>query len=73
MRKMFVIMMNKSGNPKIPVRWGVMGNGEPEYSLTNGRIVCFESFAEAGEVLETFTEPYWYDIIELTEVMKWPE
>ena len=73
MRKLFVIMMNKIGNPKIPVRWGVMCNGEHGYSLTNGRIVCFESFAEAAEVLDTFNESHWYDIIEFTEVMKWPE
>lgn len=71
MRKMFVIMKNQSGNPKIPIRWGLMGNGEPGYSLTNGHIVCFESFEEADEVLETFEEPYWYDIIEFNEVESW--
>lgn len=68
MNKMYVIMKNQNGNPKIPVRWGVMGNGEPGYSLTNGKIVCFESFEEAERVRETFTDPHFFDFVEFKEV-----
>jgi len=68
MDKMFVIMKNEHGNPKIPVRWGINGGGVHGYCLNDGHIVCFESFEEADMVLETFTEPHWYDIVEFKEV-----
>lgn len=64
MEKLYIIVKNIHGNPKTPVRWGVQGGGEYGYCLNNGHIVCFESFAEADKVLESFTEPHWYDIVE---------
>lgn len=63
MNKLFIIVRNQSGNPKIPVRWGVMGDGRRGYCLSNGHIVCFSTFEEADNVLESFTEPYFYDIL----------
>ena len=64
MDKIYVIVKNLHGNPKIPVRWGLQGGGEYGYCLYDGRIVCFSSFDEANRVLMSFTDPHWYDIIE---------
>jgi hypothetical protein len=66
MDKVYIIVKNKNGNPKIPVRWGLRGDGECGYCLHRGQIVCFTSFEEANRVLMSFTDPdyYYYDIIE---------
>lgn len=64
MDKVYIIVKNKSGNPKIPVRWGLRGDGECGYCLYRGQIVCFTSFEEADRVLKSFDEPLCYDIIE---------
>lgn len=64
MDKLFIIVKNVNGNQKLPVRYGIMGNGLHGFCLYNGQIVCFKTFEEADAVLESFTEPHWFDIIE---------
>lgn len=64
MDKLYIIVKNEHGNPKIPVRWGIRGDGTPGYCMNGGHIVCFESFAEADRVLMSFTNPHWFDILE---------
>ena len=64
MDTLYIIVKNVHGNPKLPVRYGIMGNGLHGFCLYNGQIVCFKTFEEANAVLESFTEPHWFDIIE---------
>jgi hypothetical protein len=64
MDKVYIIVKNKNGNPKIPVRWGLQGGGGYGYCLYNGQIICFTSFEEANRVLMSFTDSDYYDIIE---------
>lgn len=68
MDKVYIIVKNKNGNPKIPVRWGLQGGGKYGYCLYSGQIVCFTSFDEAKRVLMSFTDPDYYDIIEYSIV-----
>lgn len=64
MDSIYIIVKNEHGNPKTPVRWGRQGGGACDYCLHNGNIVCFASFEEADRVLETFSQPHWYEIVE---------
>lgn len=64
MDAIYIIVKNEHGNPKLPLRWGIMGNGLHGYCLYNGQIVCFKSFNDADMTRMSFTNPHLFDVVE---------